>query len=117
MLEKRGFFEGMNMDLDEAALSSNMYRYALNIRNGNSEQGAEGVITIAEGNQEVSISLPSGGNRVIMAYDDEANDRVLYMVYNSDGNNRFLGYDYKNSVINTIVSDSGNTLGIDPNFL
>jgi hypothetical protein len=116
-IEKRGFFEGMNMDLDEAALSSNMYRYALNIRNGNSEQGAEGVITIAEGNQEVSISLPSGGNRVIMAYDDEANDRVLYMVYNSDGNNRFLGYDYKNSVINTIVSDSGNTLGLSPNFL
>ena len=107
----------MNTDLDESMLAPNQYRYALNIRNGNSEQGAEGTITNAEGNQEVSITLPSGGNRVIMAKDDEANDRVLYMVYNSEGNNRFLAYDYKNSVINTIVSDSGNTLGLDPNFL
>lgn len=57
-IEKRTFEKGMNQDLAESLMSPGMYRYALNIRNGNSERGAVGVITNAEGNQEFSVTLP-----------------------------------------------------------
>lgn len=107
----------MDFDSDESRMSPNSYRYALNIRNGNSERGAVGAITNAEGNQEVSVTLPSGANRVIGCYDDEPNDRVIYIVYNDNGDNRIFAYDYKNTVVKTIVSDSGNVLGLSDEYL
>jgi hypothetical protein len=116
-IEKRTFEKGMNQDLAESLLAPGMYRYALNIRNGNSEKGAEGAITNAEGNREVSVTLPSGSNRVIGAMDDEPNDRVIYIVYNSAGNNRILAYDYKAAVVKTIYSDSGNILNLNSAYL
>ena len=106
-IEKRTFEKGMNTDLAESLLSSGMYRYALNIRNGNSEKGAVGEITNAEGNREIYVSLPSGNNKVIGCYDDEANDRVIYFVYNDAGRNRIFLYDYKNQITKTIVTDTG----------
>lgn len=116
-IEKRTFEKGMNQDLAESLLAPGMYRYALNIRNGNSEKGAVGIITNAEGNREISVSLPSGGNTVIGAYDDEANDRVIYIVYNTNGDNRIFAYNYKIGEVNTIISDSNNVLDLNPNYL
>jgi len=116
-IEKRTFEGGMNTDLAEGLLKPNQYRYALNIRNGNSERGAVGEITNAEGNQEFSTSLPSGNNKVIGAKDDEANDRVIYIVYNDLGDNRILLYDYRNLLFKTIVADSGNVLGLNSEYL
>lgn len=116
-ISKHTFEGGMNTDLDESMLQSSMYRYALNIRNSNSEKGAIGTISNAEGNQEISVTLPAGANKVIGAYDDEANDRVIYIVYNSNGDNRILMYDYKNTVSKIIVADSGNVLNLSPEYL
>lgn len=116
-IEKRTFEKGMNQDLAESLLAPGMYRYALNIRNGNSEKGAVGIITNAEGNREISVSLPSGGNTVIGAYDDEANDRVIYIVYNTNGDNRIFAYNYEIGEVNTIISDSNNVLDLNPNYL
>lgn len=115
--ESRTFTGGMNFDMDEALMPPNQYRYALNIRNGNSERGAVGAITNAEGNQEVSVTLPSGGNKVIGSYDDEANDRVIYGVYNTNGDNRIFAYNYKIGQVQTIISDSSNILGFNPEYL
>lgn len=116
-IEKRTFEKGMNQDLAESLMSPGMYRYALNIRNGNSERGAVGVITNAEGNQEFSVTLPAGGNRVIGAYDDEAHDRVIYIVHNTGGNNRIFAYNYEEGVVQTIVSDSNNVLDLNVDYL
>ena len=116
-IEKRTFEKGMNQDLAESLLAPGMYRYALNIRNGNSEKGAVGIITNAEGNREISVSLPSGGNTVIGAYDDEANDRVIYIVYNTNGDNRIFAYNYEIGEVNTIISDSNNVLDLNPSYL
>ena len=116
-LEKRTFEKGMNQDLAESLMSPGMYRYALNIRNGNSERGAVGVITNAEGNQEFSVTLPAGGNRVIGAYDDEAHDRVIYIVHNTGGNNRIFAYNYEEGVVQTVVSDSNNVLDLNVDYL
>ena len=112
MISKHTFEGGMNYDLDESMLQANMYRYALNIRNSNSETGSIGTISNAEGNQIVTFTLPTGGNTVVGALDDEANDRVIYIVYNTEGDNRILAYDYKNAVTQTIVADSGNILDL-----
>ena len=116
MVETRSFLGGMDMDTDEALMQPDKYRYALNIRNGNSERGTVGAITNAEGNQEISVTLPSANNTVIGSLDDEPNDRVIYIVFNSSGNNRILAYNYKTSEVQTIMADSGNVLGLNSNY-
>ena len=117
-IEKRTFEKGMNTDLAESLLSSGMYRYALNIRNGNSERGAVGVITNAEGNRlPGSQTLPSGNNKVIGAYDDDVNNRVIFIVFNDAGNNRIFAYDYSLNEYQTIIQDSGNVLDLNVNYL
>ena len=117
-IEKRTFEKGMNTDLAESLLSSGMYRYALNIRNGNSERGAVGVITNAEGNRlPGSQTLPSGDNKVIGAYDDDVNNRVIFIVFNDAGNNRIFAYDYSLNEYQTIIRDSGNVLDLNANYL
>jgi hypothetical protein len=117
VLEKRQFGGGMNMDVAENLMPPNQYRYALNFRNGNSEKGAVGTITNVEGNVLVSITLPAGGNKVIGVMDDEPNDRVIYIVYNTGGFNKILAYNYKEGLIQTILSDYGNLLDLNPNYL
>ena len=117
-IEKRTFEKGMNTDLAESLLSSGMYRYALNIRNGNNERGAVGVITNAEGNRlPGSQTLPSGDNKVIGAYDDDVNNRVIFIVFNDAGNNRIFAYDYSLNEYQTIIRDSGNVLDLNANYL
>lgn len=117
-IEKRTFEKGMNQDLAESLLGSGMYRYALNIRNGNSEKGAVGVITNAEGNRVIGAqSLPSGNNKVIGAYDDDVNNRVIFIVYNDEGDNRIFAYDYALNEYQTIIADSDNVLDLNPNYL
>lgn len=117
-IEKRTFEKGMNQDLAESLLGSGMYRYALNIRNGNSEKGAVGVITNAEGNRVIGAqSLPSGNNKVIGAYDDDVNNRVIFIVYNDEGDNRIFAYDYALNEYQTILADSDNVLDLNPNYL
>jgi hypothetical protein len=117
MVEKRLFDGGMNMDDDETRIEPNQYRYALNIRNGNSEKGSVGTITNAEGNTLVSVTLPSGGNKVIGVYDDEPRDRIIYVVYNTGGLNLILCYNYKAQVVQTVLRDYNNILDLDPNYL
>jgi hypothetical protein len=117
-IEKRTFEGGMNTDLAEGLLKLNQYRYALNIRNGNSEKGAVGVITNAEGNRlPGSQTLPSGDNKVIGAYDDDVNNRVIFIVFNDAGNNRIFAYDYSLNEYQTIIQDSGNVLDLNANYL
>ena len=117
MIEKRTFDGGMNQDVEESLILPNQYRFAFNIRTSDSGLGARGVVTTIEGNRLVSTTLPAGGNRVIGTYDDDTNNRTVYIVYNSSGNNRIYQYEHSNNVITLVYSDSGNTLNLNPDYL
>jgi len=117
MIEKRSFEGGMNQDMEESLIPSNQYRFALNIRTGDSGLGAKGVVTTIEGNRLVSTTLPAGGNRVIGTVDDDTNNRTVYVIYNTNGNNRILQYDHNANTITTIYEDTGNTLNLNVNYL
>jgi hypothetical protein len=117
MIEKRTFDGGMNQDVEESLILPNQYRFAFNIRTSDSGQGARGVVTTIEGNRLVSTALPAGGNRVIGTYDDDTNNRTVYVVYNSNGDNRIYQYEHSADVITLIYSDIGNTLNLNPDYL
>ena len=117
MIEKRSFEGGMNQDMEESLIPANQYRFAFNIRTGDSGLGAKGVVTTIEGNRLVSTTLPAGGNRVIGTVDDDTNNRTVYVIYNTNGNNRILQYDHNANTITTIYNDSGNTLNLNVNYL
>lgn len=117
MIEKRSFEGGMNQDMEESLIPANQYRFAFNIRTGDSGLGAKGVVTTIEGNRLVSTTLPAGGNRVIGTVDDDTNNRTVYVIYNTSGNNRILQYDHSANTITTIYNDSGNTLNLNVNYL
>jgi hypothetical protein len=85
MIEKRSFEGGMNQDMEESLIPANQYRFAFNIRTGDSGLGAKGVVTTIEGNRLVSTTLPAGGNRVIGTVDDDTNNRTVYVIYNTSG--------------------------------
>jgi hypothetical protein len=117
MIEKRSFEGGMNQDMEESLIPANQYRFAFNIRTGDSGLGAKGVVTTIEGNRLVSTTLPANGNRVIGTVDDDANNRTIYVIYNTSGNNRILQYDHSANTITTIYNDSNNTLNLNVNYL
>jgi hypothetical protein len=117
MIEKRTFDGGMNQDVEESLILPNQYRFAFNIRTSDSGQGARGVVTTIEGNRLVSTALPAGGNRVIGTYDDDTNNRTIYVVYNSNGDNRIYQYEHSADVITLIYADSGNTLNLNQDYL
>lgn len=112
MQEIRTFEGGLNMDDEERLIAPNEYRYALNIRNQNTQGSSNGVITPVEGSTEVVVSLPGGDNRVIGRIDDIANNRMIYIVWNSEGQNRVLAYYYGDEEVRTVFIDAGNSLGL-----
>jgi hypothetical protein len=107
----------MNQDVEESLILPNQYRFAFNIRTSDSGQGARGVVTTIEGNRLVSTALPAGGNRVIGTYDDDTNNRTIYIVYNYNGDNRIYQYEHSTDVITLIYSDIGNTLNLNPDYI
>ena len=107
----------MNQDMEESLIPANQYRFAFNIRTGDSGLGAKGVVTTIEGNRLVSTTLPAGGNRVIGTVDDDTNNRTVYVIYNTNGDNRILQYDHSANTITTIYNDSNNTLNLNVNYL
>lgn len=115
MEDVKVFNEGMNLDSDERILTSGEYRYALNIRNSNSEQGSVGSISMVEGNAAPAgtVILPSGYNKCVGAIDDKSRNRMLYILWNENGDNRIMMYDYKNDAVNYVMVDYNNTLNLD----
>lgn len=104
------FEGGLDRDSSEHVMQPNTYRYALNIRNSGRKDGDVGVITNLEGNSAVSMTLPSGGNKVVGAKDDPANQRSLFIVANTNGDNRIFEYNYQDNAVYTVIEDFGNAL-------
>ena len=90
MIEKRILTGGIDKDLDERIIGQQDYQYALNVRNISGEP--VGVIQNLKGNTEVTISLPSGTNKVIGQTEDVDTNTVFFFIYNSSDNHSIFYY-------------------------
>jgi len=82
MFEKKLFTGGMDLDTEERFLSPGDWRYALNVRAGNTDQDSIGAIENVKGNTLVEFDLPSGANTCIGTHEDKENNTVIYFVFN-----------------------------------
>lgn len=107
MLEQKYFNGGLNSDDEDRVLPNGDYRYALNVRNGNTDQGSMGAIENSKGNTLISnVGLPVGTNRVIGSFDDILNNKVYYFVYNSNNDHSIFEFNPVGNVIETIFTSS-----------
>ena len=92
---KRPAGGGWNIDIDKNLMPVDDYRYSLNI----TRYGAEnyGVNTNTKGNEEVSIVLPAGTNKVIGECYDLEDRAIYYFLYNSNDDHCILRYNYERS--------------------
>lgn len=74
------------MDLDNADefVQPGNYREAYGIVNGKSSEG--GTVRIMKGNYQFPITLPSGSNTCIGAYEDKRRQSCIFLVWNSNSN-------------------------------
>ena len=96
-------FAGLNSDDEDRVVPKGDYRYALNIHTGSSEGGKNGAIVNMKGNTVVSISLPSGTNKVVGSTKDEATQQIIYLVYNSNNDDQIYSFDEKTQTIQLLA--------------
>ncbi len=102
-LETRHFFGGMNQDNEDRLLTDGEYRFALNVRNGSSEDSDIGSITNTLGNELITFDLPGGENRVVGAYEDLKGNRVFYFLFNAANRHQIREYDISNNTIALVL--------------
>jgi hypothetical protein len=107
----REFTGKMNLDSHAARVGPRDYIDALNItRKG---QGAEDVNSNVVGNVAVAHTLPAGTNKCIGAKEDRLRNRVIYCIYNSNGNHEILSYSKSLNTVATLIRSKTDTGGVD----
>lgn len=89
---KNLFTGGIDLDSNAQAVNPEDYRYALNVRNGDNQQGKFGIVTNTKGNVLVPYTQPAGDNVVLGTYEDTATGDNYYFVYNSNSNHQIRRY-------------------------
>lgn len=112
--DRKMFTGGMDKDTEERLVQKGDYRYALNCRIGTSDQGNLGAVENVKGTAEVVFTLPAGTNRTIGVYNDDESNRVIYFVWNSNGDDSILEYDIESNSVNTILQN--NIINLDYRF-
>jgi hypothetical protein len=102
-LENKSFTGGLNLDSEDRYVPNGDYRYSLNCRLSKSDGANEGSVENTKGNTLVNISLPNGINKVIGSYDNLVLNKVVYCVFNSQGNHSIFEYDVSASVISPVI--------------
>jgi hypothetical protein len=106
---QNAFRGGMNLDDDVFTMRPDSYVDALNITidaiEGNRDYAATNII----GNREVDYDLPAGTNQVIGAYGDLIRNRVIYFIWNSNGNHVIAKYNNSTRVISKILENLTDT--------
>lgn len=106
MIDNKIFTGGMDTDLDERLIKADDYRYALNIRNISGNEGQVGVIQNVKGNTPITISLPSGANKVLGSVVDYDSNSAYFFVYNSNNDHSIYRYDsIVGGITNLITSE------------
>lgn len=102
-IEKKNFIGGLNSDTEDRLIPNGDYRYALNVRASKSDGANEGSIENTKGNLKVTVTLPSGNNKVIGALDNAKDNTVIYFIYNSLGNHSIYEFDVSTSLITNVL--------------
>jgi hypothetical protein len=104
--KQKNIFRRLNQDDDPRILKEGEYRYALNCRVGSSEDGNRGLVETIKGNSLVSVSLPSGTNKVIGSCEDRITNSIFYFVWNSSGYHTIYRYFVSTNTIVQIFQSS-----------
>ena len=107
MIEQKQFAGGgLNQDVDENFLKPNDWTNALNIRNTDRFNSADGVISNIQGNSLVSFTLPGGTNKCIGSYANEQTKKYYSFIWNSGGLHTITEYDTTTSAVVTVLQAS-----------
>jgi len=107
MIEQKQFAGGgLNQDVDENFLKPNDWTNALNIRNTDRFNSADGVISNIQGNNLVSFTLPGGTNKCIGSYANEQTKKYYSFIWNSGGLHTITEYDTTTSAVVTVLQAS-----------
>jgi hypothetical protein len=107
MIEQKQFAGGgLNQDVDENFLKPNDWTNALNIRNTDRFNGADGVISNIQGNSLVTFTLPVGTNKCIGSYANEQTKKYYSFIWNSGGLHTITEYDTTTSAVVTVLQAS-----------
>jgi len=94
---------GINKDVAFEAMPENDYPYSLNcIRK---EGGEYGIITNAQGNELISLSLPTGTNKIIGFCEDKEDKAGIYFLYNSNDDHCIVRYRPEESAIEFLLEN------------
>lgn len=103
----------MDTDSDPRVISSEDYRYALNVLNGHGE--TPGSLVFARGTLNKTLTVPSDGtNSCIGTAEDKQNACLIVFVYNSEGNHSIHKYSILSET--AIMLCSGSFLGFQPDW-
>jgi hypothetical protein len=114
-LNEKRFLAGLNSDDEDRALQQGEYRYALNIRNGSSDNDNMGAVENVRGNVLVEFDLPDGDNICIGTHFDKENVTVFYFIWNSNGNHRIQRFYPEKGEIELVLE--AESLNFDKNHL
>lgn len=103
MIDKKVFSGGINTDLDERLLQPGDYRYALNIRNISGAENEVGALQNIKGNTAVTISLPSGTNKVVGTTSDVDGNSIYFFGWNSANNHWIYQYNTITGVAKELI--------------
>ncbi len=110
---QNNFRGGLDLDTDVFQMRPDSYVDALNITidaiEGNRDLAATNII----GNRLVNYTLPSGTNQVIGAYGDLIRNRVIYFIWNSNGNHVIAKYSNATRVISKVLENLTDTGNVD----
>lgn len=105
-IDKKIFVGGMDSDTSEKLLAQGDYRYALNIRNGVTEDSDAGEITNTKGNVKIPFQLPAGDNFTIGTYFDYFTNNVYYFNHNTRTQHHILEFNIESKAVTLVLQSS-----------
>ena len=111
----------LNYDIAPYRIANGDYIDSLNITIDSQGVGKDKVIANIVGNTQKSYTLPAGTNKVIGGYADKLRNRYYFFVWNNNGYNLILYYDYNADTVNTLLasrtdSDDVDILNFNPSY-
>lgn len=111
MLE-RHIFGPMNQDASDAGIKPTETREAWNTYIGiNGELFREAM----KGFQSLAVTLPSGTNKCVGAWQDTVKNRMIFLLYNSNGNHGIYSFKPESNIVEKKFEWQG--LGLSPDIL
>lgn len=116
MIEKKILIGGLDTDTSDKLIANGDYRYALNVRNGITEDSDEGELTNVKGNVEILYAgYPSGSNITVGYFFDYGTNKGYYFNYNDLGEHHILEYNHTTQTVELVLQTQ--LLNFNPDFL